>query len=64
MTLDESLAGMVADGQLPSAGLANSIMKQAQKAPLKALTNHLMSLVTHAVITQQTMDEILAMVAG
>ena len=64
MTLDDLLAGMVADGRLPSAGLANGIATQAQKAPLKALTNHLTSLVAHAVITQQTMDDILAMVAG
>jgi hypothetical protein len=63
-TLNELLADLVADGRLPNMGVAASIMKQAQKAPLKALTNHLKDLVRRNVITQQTMDQILAMVAG
>ena len=63
-TLAELLDQMVADGRLPNRGLANSILKQAQNAPSKTLTNHLTSLVAHEVITQQAMDEILAMVAG
>jgi hypothetical protein len=63
-TLGELLDDMVADGRLPNEGVANSILKQAEKAPLKALTNHLKSLVNDGVIAQQTMDQILAMVAG
>ena len=63
-TLNELLADLVADGRLPNSGVAASIMNQAQKAPLKALTNHLKDLVRRSVITQQTMDQILAMVAG
>ena len=63
-TVNELLDAMVADGALPNAGVANGIMKQAQKASLKALTNHLKDLVRRSVITQQTMDQILAMVAG
>lgn len=55
---------MVADGRLPKAGVVTSILRQAQRAPLGALTNHLMSLVADGVITQQTMDEILVMVGG
>lgn len=63
-TLAELVDDMVADGRLPNAGVANSILRLAQSAPFKALTNHLTSLVTHDVITQQTMDEILVMIAG
>ena len=63
-TVGELLTVMVVDGALPNAGVANSILKQAQKASLKALTNHLKDLVRRSVITQQTMDQILAMVAG
>jgi len=63
-TLDELLDEMVADGRLPNTGIANSILKQAEKAPLKALTNHLTDLVRRGVITQQTMDQILVMVAS
>jgi hypothetical protein len=63
-TLAELVDDMVADGRLPNAGVANSILKQAQRAPLEALTNHLASLVANAVIMQQTMDEILVMIAG
>lgn len=62
-TLDRLLDGMVADGRL-SEGLASSIMKQAEKAPLRALTNHLSDLVRRGVITQLTMDQVLVMVAG
>lgn len=61
--LDQLLDDMVADGRLPNAGVASSIMMQAQHAPLKALTNHLSDLVRRNVITQQTMNEILAGVA-
>ena len=62
--LGDLLNDMVADGRIPNAGVANAIMKQVEKAPLKALTNHLSGLVRGGVITQQTMDQILAMVAG
>jgi hypothetical protein len=61
-TLGRLLGDMVADGRIPNKGVANSIMKQAEKAPPKALTNHLVSLVSDGVITQRTMDQILAMV--
>ena len=64
MTLDELLDDMVSDGRLPNEGVASSIMKQAEKAPLRALTNHLKDLVYRGRITQQTMDQILVMVAG
>ena len=37
-------------------------MKLAEKAPLKALTNHLSGLVRRGVITQLTMDQILVIV--
>lgn len=63
-TLEGLLDDMVDDGRIPDTGIATSIMKQAQKAPLKAVTNHLASLVNDGVITQQTMDQILAMVAS
>lgn len=63
-TLNGLLAGMVADGRLPNKGVANSIMKQADKTSLRALTNHLSDLMHHGVITQLTMNQILAMVAG
>lgn len=62
-TLHELLDGLVADGRLPNQGVAASIMKQAEKAPPKALTNHLTDLVRRDVITQQTMAQILVMVA-
>jgi len=64
ITLDELLDDMVADGRLPNEGVASGIMKQAAKAPLRALTNHLNDLVHRGRITQQTMDQILVMVAG
>jgi len=64
ITLDELLDDMVADGRLPNKGVAISIMTQAEKAPLRALTNHLKDLVRREVITHQTMDQILVMVAG
>jgi hypothetical protein len=64
VALANVLDGMVADGRLPNAGVANSILKQAEHAPLKALTNHLKGLVRGGRITQQTMDEILTIVAG
>ena len=64
VTLGELLDDMVADGQLPNEGVASSIVKQAEKAPLRALTNHLNDLVYRGRITKQTMDQILAMVAG
>jgi hypothetical protein len=60
-TLDGLLDGMIADGRLTD-GLASSIMKQAEKAPLRALTNHLNDLVRRGVITQLTMDQVLVMV--
>lgn len=63
-TLDGLLTGMVADGRLPNPGVAASIMKQAEKAPPKALTNHLSDLVRRGVITRLTMDQILVMVTG
>jgi len=62
--LDELLGDMVADGRLPSQGVATSIMNQTEKAPLKALTNHLSDLVRRGVISQQTMDQILGTVVG
>ncbi len=62
-TLDELLVGLVADGRLPNAGVALSITKQAAKAKPQALTNHLSDLVRRGVITQQTMDQVLVMVA-
>jgi hypothetical protein len=62
-TLDGMVDGMVADGRLTH-GLASSIMKQAEKSPLRALTNHLNDLVRRGVITQLTMDQVLMMVAG
>jgi hypothetical protein len=63
-TLDQLLDDMVVDGRLPNEGVAISIMKQAEKVPLKALTNHLSDLVRRGVITQLTMDQVLVMVAG
>lgn len=63
-TLDDLLDDMVADGRLPSTGLATSIAKQAKLAPAPALVNHLGSLVRYGVITQQTMDQILAFIAA
>jgi len=62
-TLDRLLDDMVADGRLPNRGMAISILVQAEKAPLKALTNHLKDLVQRRVITQLTMDQILGIVA-
>jgi hypothetical protein len=62
--VDQLLDDMVADGRLPNEGVAISIMKQAEKVPLKALTNHLSDLVRRGVITQLTMDQVLVMVAG
>ena len=64
VALDDLFDDMVADGRLPNKGVADSIMNQAEKAPLRALTNHLKDLVYRGRITQQTMDQILAMVAG
>jgi len=64
VVLHELLVQMVADGRLPNAGVANSIEKQVEKAPVNALTNHLADLVRHGVIAQATMDQLLAMVAG
>ena len=61
-TLDGLLDGMVADGRLTD-GLATSILVQVDRAPLKALTNHLKDLVRRGVITQLTMDQILSIVA-
>lgn len=61
-TPSDMLAALVANGALPNEGVAQSIMVQAQKAPLKALTNHLADLVRPGVITQQTMDLILGLV--
>lgn len=64
-TLDELLGNMVAEGQLPNAGVANSITKLAAgKAPLKALTSQLSGLVRARKITQLTMNEILAALPG
>ena len=59
------LDNLVANGQLPNAGVANSITKLAAgKAPLKALTSHLSGLVRAGKITQLTMNEILAALPG
>ena len=49
---------------IPTAGIATSIRRQAQLAPLRALVNHLESLVSDGVITQGTADLILATVEG
>jgi hypothetical protein len=64
-TLAALLEDMLAQGELPSRGVLNSIVKlTAGKAPLKAVTNHLADLVRRSVITQPTMDQILEKVAG
>jgi hypothetical protein len=64
LTLDHLLDDMVASGAIPTAGIATSIRRQAQLAPLRALVNHLESLVSDGVITQGTADLILATVEG
>ena len=59
------LDNMVAEGQLPNAGVANSITKLAAgKAPLKAPTSYLSGLVRARKITQLTMGAILASLPG
>jgi len=60
LNLDQLLEDMVASGAIPTAGIANSIRRQVELAPLTALINHLESLVAEGVISQGTADLILA----
>ncbi|MGW8266404.1 MAG: hypothetical protein ACWGSQ_08555 [Longimicrobiales bacterium] len=60
LNLAQLLEDMVASGAIPTAGLATSIRRQVELAPLQALINHLESLVAEGVISQGTADLVLA----
>jgi len=60
MNLGELLDDMVESGAIPNRGIANSIRKQVERAPIRALMNHLESLVAEGKIAVETADLILA----
>ena len=62
MNLDELLDDMVDSGAIPTRGIATSIRKQIKRAPIRALMNHLESLVAEGRISRETADLILATV--
>jgi hypothetical protein len=53
------LDDMLSSGAIPNRGLANSILRQIDLAPIQALANHLESLVAEGRITAGTADLIL-----
>ena len=57
---EELLDDMVARGSLPNRGIAKSILTQFSLAPLRALSNHVESLVSEGAITEETGALILA----
>ncbi|MBT8398703.1 MAG: hypothetical protein HKO65_04505 [Gemmatimonadetes bacterium] len=54
------LEDMVASGAIPVPGIANSLRRQMERAPIRALINHLESLVAEGSITGGVADLILA----
>ena len=60
LNMDQLLDDMLASGAIPTPGLANSIRRQVELTPRRALVNHLESLVLEGAITQGTADLILA----
>jgi hypothetical protein len=56
------LDDLVASGDLPNRGIANSIWRQAQIGPSQALQNHLRSLVSEGVVSPEVSELIQATV--